>query len=100
MKAPITVATVIACIAFGAAPAFAQAGGGFQWNASAPTFANTVAAAPRGEPAALHAGAIYLAQSGATDMASARIETPGSVIAMAASCLYLVQNGTWDPPNN
>ena len=100
MKAPIALATAIACIAFGAAPAFAQAGGGFQWNASAPTFADTVAAAPRGEPAALHAEAIYLAQSGATDVAAARIETPGTLIAMGASCLYLVQNGTWDAPNN
>ncbi len=50
--------------------------------------------------AMLFAGHLNSYQAGASSGEIPATSQLGEVIGMAASCLYLVQNGTWRAPNN
>ena len=90
--AKFAIATAIALTA-ASGTSFAQ-GGGFQWNTSAPTAQSVVSEQPSG---VVHAAGLNSYSAGETAPGTVAQHEPGPVIAMGASCYYLVQNGTWTP---
>lgn len=72
---------------------FAQ-GGGFQWTKYAPTIESVATSEPTG---VVHAVGLNSYGAGETKLGVVAEHEPVGVIAMGASCYYLVQNGTWLP---
>lgn len=92
-KIAITAATIVFSLSVIPGTSFAQ-GGGFQWNKSAPTLQSV---APSEPASVVHAASLNSYSTGETRPGVVAQHEPNEIIAMGASCYYLVQNGTWLP---